>query len=208
MSNETMSEEEREYYAIFERAWRASLPRHTFYTLLELFPHAKPAIKRNLLAEIDEAQKDLVEARRVDSAFNNEILSRAQYQERELFIILRDKFVSGPLRKNREKLIKKNRFYLSALKPKKVNSADSYYGIGEAEVLRAKEVPIDSLIEVGRNGFATCPFHTDRTASLRVYLDTNRWYCFSCNAGTDVIDLVMKFHQVKFAEAVKMLLKK
>lgn len=42
-------------------------------------------------------------------------------------------------------------------------------------------------IRVGRNGMACCPFHNDRTPSMKV---DNRYYCFGCGATGDVIDFV------------------
>ena len=41
-------------------------------------------------------------------------------------------------------------------------------------------------IRVGRNGMVCCPFHNDRTPSMKV---DSRFYCFGCGASGDVIDL-------------------
>ena len=202
---DSISGEERGYYEGFELEWRKQIQHYTFYDLLAIFPSAKSAIRRNLLLQIKEAQEDLEKALEADRQFNTEFLSKAKYEERWFFEKLRDTFVSGPLRHNREKLIKRNRFYLSALKPQKVHESQN---ITPENIAYAKTIPIDSLIEVGRNGFAVSPFHSDKTPSLRAYLDTNRWYCFSCNAGTDTIDLVMKLNGCNFVEAVRILLKK
>ena len=39
-------------------------------------------------------------------------------------------------------------------------------------------------IRVGRNGMVCCPFHNDRTPSMKV---DSRFYCFGCGAsGEDV----------------------
>ena len=40
-------------------------------------------------------------------------------------------------------------------------------------------------IRVGRNGMVCCPFHNDRTPSMKV---DSRFYCFGCGASGDVID--------------------
>jgi len=42
-------------------------------------------------------------------------------------------------------------------------------------------------IEV-KKGFAVCPFHSEKTASLKVYKDG--FYCFGCGAGGDVVRFV------------------
>ena len=44
-------------------------------------------------------------------------------------------------------------------------------------------------IECNRNGMARCPFHDDRTPSMK--LDA-RFHCFGCGADGDVIDLTAK----------------
>ncbi len=58
-------------------------------------------------------------------------------------------------------------------------------------------------IEVSSKGFALCPFHSEKTASLKVYQDS--FYCFGCGASGDVINLVQKLFGLKFGEAIKKL---
>ena len=57
-------------------------------------------------------------------------------------------------------------------------------------------------IEVGRHK-ALCPFHQDRHPSLHFDIKRNRYKCFSCGASGDVIDLVMRYMNVSFKEAVE-----
>ena len=42
-------------------------------------------------------------------------------------------------------------------------------------------------IRVNRNGMACCPFHSDRTPSMKL---DKRYHCFGCQADGDVINLV------------------
>lgn len=35
-----------------------------------------------------------------------------------------------------------------------------------------------------------CPFHADRTPSLKIYAKTNSWYAFCCSEGTNCWDLI------------------
>jgi len=51
-----------------------------------------------------------------------------------------------------------------------------------------------------------CPFHPDHNPSLAVYPD--HFYCFGCGAHGDVIDWVMKLHNLSFNEALKYLTEK
>ena len=50
-----------------------------------------------------------------------------------------------------------------------------------------------------------CPFHEDHTASLSVGGIPDRWHCFGCGAGGDVIDWTMRTTHVGFTEAVALL---
>lgn len=58
-------------------------------------------------------------------------------------------------------------------------------------------------IKVDKRGLCSCPFHKDLNPSMKIY--KNGFYCFSCNAGSDVIDFVMKMEDVSFGKAFKML---
>ena len=42
-------------------------------------------------------------------------------------------------------------------------------------------------IHVGRNGMACCPFHNDKTPSMKL---DQRYHCFGCGADGDVIDFI------------------
>lgn len=59
-------------------------------------------------------------------------------------------------------------------------------------------------IEINRQGFCQCPFHSgDNTPSLKIYDDQNSWHCYGCGEGGDVIDFVMKIDGLSFKEACK-----
>lgn len=70
----------------------------------------------------------------------------------------------------------------------------------------AKQVPIKSLVKTEiRQNKAICPFHEDSNASMHVYEETNSYYCFTCDAGGDVIDYVQRLNGCTFVEAVNLL---
>lgn len=50
-----------------------------------------------------------------------------------------------------------------------------------------------------------CPFHEDKTPSLKVYAKSNRFVCFGCNARGSPIDFVIKYKNCSFKEAVQFL---
>lgn len=53
-----------------------------------------------------------------------------------------------------------------------------------------------------RAGYICCPFHSEKTASLKLYPDERGWCCFGCHAGGTVIDFVMKLFDIPFRQAV------
>jgi len=53
-----------------------------------------------------------------------------------------------------------------------------------------------------RAGYITCPFHNERTASLKLY-DDGGWHCFGCGAGGSSIDFVSKLFELSPLEAVR-----
>lgn len=59
---------------------------------------------------------------------------------------------------------------------------------------------------INRKGFCCCPFHGEKTASLKIYDKTNSWYCFGCNRGGDVITFAKGYYKVSFQETVKILM--
>ena len=49
---------------------------------------------------------------------------------------------------------------------------------------------------------ALCPFHNDKHPSLHFDLKKNRYKCFACGASGNVIDLVMRYNNMGFMEAI------
>jgi DNA primase catalytic core len=54
----------------------------------------------------------------------------------------------------------------------------------------------------GRLIMCKCPFHADGTASLAIYVDQQRWWCYGgCQTGGDCFDWVQRRDNVNFIEA-------
>ena len=53
-----------------------------------------------------------------------------------------------------------------------------------------------------RAGFVICPFHSEKTASLKAYADNTRFKCFGCGAQGDVISFVMLMHNINYPQAI------
>lgn len=76
----------------------------------------------------------------------------------------------------------------------------------DAEIIKSRVTSRQLLEHVGvrvhPNGFACCPLHGEKTASLKVYDDPRRgWHCFGCGRGGTVIDLGMALWNTDFKGA-------
>jgi hypothetical protein len=76
-------------------------------------------------------------------------------------------------------------------------------GITDDDIKRAKEYPLDNLLEINRQGKALCLWHEDTKPSL----DCRNGFvhCHVCQVSGDSIDVYMKINGVSFPEAVRSL---
>ena len=69
-----------------------------------------------------------------------------------------------------------------------------------------RAIPIEEVAENLGIGIvrhmALCPFHNDKHPSLHFDLKKNRYKCFACGASGNVIDLVMRYNNMEFKEAI------
>ncbi len=68
------------------------------------------------------------------------------------------------------------------------------------EAVSTKDAASFYGIKVGRSGLCCCPFHNDRTPSMKVDV---RYYCFGCGETGDVIDFVGKLYGLKPYDAAQ-----
>ena len=54
----------------------------------------------------------------------------------------------------------------------------------------------------GRVRQGVCPFHDEEEGSFTVYADSERFYCFGCGLGGDVLDFVQKSENLSLPEAI------
>ena len=57
----------------------------------------------------------------------------------------------------------------------------------------------------GRVRQGVCPFHEEAEGSFTVYADSERWYCFGCGEGGDVLDFVQRVERLSLPEAIRRL---
>ena len=70
-----------------------------------------------------------------------------------------------------------------------------------------ESVPINKAFEwygyqFNSKGFAKCPFHNEKTPSMKLNLDDNSFHCFGCGEHGDVITFVQKLFNLSFADAL------
>ncbi len=61
------------------------------------------------------------------------------------------------------------------------------------------------LEKAGKNYRSLCPFHQEKTPSFMVNPQKQIFYCFGCGEGGDVIKFVMKYNQLSFYNALKLI---
>ncbi|SCG83598.1 DNA primase [Proteiniborus sp. DW1] len=62
-----------------------------------------------------------------------------------------------------------------------------------------------TLKHAGANFIGLCPFHNEKTPSFSVSPSKQIYHCFGCGEGGDVISFIMKYTNLDFIEAVKLL---
>lgn len=81
----------------------------------------------------------------------------------------------------------------------------SYFAQEIKDRISAKEAFTFYGIAINQKGFANCPFHRERTASMKVYDGNRGYYCFGCGKSGDVIAFVRDYFGLSFVDAIKKL---
>jgi len=62
-----------------------------------------------------------------------------------------------------------------------------------------------TLLPVGKNHKANCPFHNEKTPSFHVSAERGSYYCFGCGAKGDIFSFVQEFEGLDFKGALSVL---
>ncbi len=92
-------------------------------------------------------------------------------------------------------------------------TVDPVSGTGRAIPALKTRHPLGDVVEAtgvalrgtGRVRQGVCPFHQEAEGSFTVYCDTQRFYCFGCGAGGDVLDFVQRMEGLTLPEAIRRL---
>ncbi|MCJ7547612.1 MAG: CHC2 zinc finger domain-containing protein, partial [Deltaproteobacteria bacterium] len=62
-----------------------------------------------------------------------------------------------------------------------------------------------ALKKAGNNYKGLCPFHQEKTPSFTVSQEKQLFHCFGCGVGGNIFTFLMKYEQIAFAEAARVL---
>lgn len=172
--------------------YRESLSPEQDSHLLRYYPEAQ-GIVEDQLYDLKEKMAGLPE---IAFKTKQRVEKEVKGFERQEFYrwIWLELYVEIPRRELTEKIARLERMLLWAR-----GSNDRY----AASLDRARTAPIDSYLKFNSMGFASCVWHSERTASLKYYKKENHVHCFGCMKGGDAVDVVMALTNCTFKEALK-----
>lgn len=207
------SDDDLDMMADMEKQWRMTQRRLSFDALLEIYPQAKPLLRKFLKDTIRQCEDDMAQASLMRAAIARRQADwTCDMDTAWLAHMIIEVLQIEPLEEGKLKTLKQARYYLSLLVPRSKQdvfdetNAVEQRGVNEGQIAQARSVPIDSFHEFGRNKKGLCVFHKEKTPSMHLFPD-NHAYCFSCSRGGDSIAVYRAIHECGFTEAVRALIK-
>lgn len=190
-----------EYFQELEEQWLKSQPRFTDTELVAMFGDTLDTMD-DTIAELKYQRKLLVkEIKRRIEPYAHRDDADAYFARFCIKHFLIEKLVK----------IEESLFRIERLRRKKNQSpVRPKKGLTDAEIERARNMPIAQIAELhigklrkaGKNYMARCPFHEDNSPSFTLYSDSNKFYCFGCQAKGDVIAFIQRLLQCDFKTAI------
>jgi hypothetical protein len=139
----------------------------------------------NLIDEEYELHKDLIKRK-------NDLIDSNEYTDGNQAWLESSKEDSEARIENGKRLLKRLELDVSKLKP--------------ISIEEIKKIPFTNYLEFDRSGFCRCPFHNEKTPSMKYYPDSNTVHCFgACSKSYDIIDYIMLRDNCSFKEAINKL---
>lgn len=183
-----------------ERDWLGSLPKYEEAQWLNIFPEAKKRYGKYIKGRLKIEKKYLV--LRVDEVKQRAIKDTKQVRPE-------DSWRDSLIRERRDKAlltIGKRIRTIEALITliESIGNTNTnqtkIQKITESMIQRAREYPLENLIEFNRAGFTRCFAHNDKKPSA--YCKKNFIHCFVCQKSWDTIAVLMDRDGLKFRDAV------
>lgn len=176
-------------------------PELTPREILDTFmPDCLPVIKKNitlLKKKRKEVEPEL--SKLLDQVYDRVYTLELSESYREVFLQVNKWFFYDRIIKEIDDKIKELEQLLKMTQIQSIGKPDAHL-----DLERAKQYPLKNFVQINHSGFAKCPFHNEKTASMKIYKD-NRFHCFGCGKDGDVIDFVMQRDGVDFKTAVTLL---
>jgi len=186
-----------------EKEWKRSQQKFTDKELLTIFPEVKKVIPK----KIEEYKEEFTKISGLIRKKLIHIKEKVPDEFSQWFWRYWTKINSG------EKLIKIEG-HITRLKRLLMISCGRYPRgwLTKEQIEQALKVPIESLMSQTLKNYSKaliglCPFHPEKHPSFYIYLETNRYWCYGCNQGGNVINFVRLLYGYSFKEAVKYLTK-
>ncbi len=194
-----------EEYDRIEKEWKQSLSKYSLKELIEIYPKSIPAARRAIKARIKAVKSDLSSLSEYREIYYTGVINKMHFKYQADMIKHLDGIIEA-LTKNYERNLRKHLFELKFLENTKKGTPEivPQDGITDEQVVRAKEIPIKTLVPVNQAHKAVCLFHKDKNPSMHIY-EQSKFYCFVCNKYGDVIDIYMQLMGVDFKTAVRTL---
>lgn len=205
---DNLSEETIEYLQEIGREWLNSQKRLSEAELLDVFGDSIEDICKDKIQELKVLRNELI--------LEIQILWRSfvEYDDDRVMLLKEclKSFKIEPLQEVESKL-----FYFQRLRDKKTGKINKIKGhITDNDIEKARNVPIIDIAErhlgqlrkTGKSYVTRCPFHQDNSPSLNFYPESNRFFCFGCNATGDVITFLQKLLNHDFKSVILYLLNK